>query len=53
MMVRVIIRIVAKRLVKLVRMREQFLSLFNFDSEYFYFKVLVVAIIICKLLSNR
>jgi hypothetical protein len=53
MMARVIIRIVVKIFVKIERMREQFLSLFNFDSEYFYFKVLVVAIIICKLLSNR
>ena len=33
--------------------REQFMSLFDFDSDYFYWKVLVVAIIILKLISNR
>ena len=34
-------------------LREQFLSLFNFDTNYFYWKVLVVAIILCKVISIR
>ena len=38
-------------------MREKFLSLFTFDSDsfkdYFYLKVLLVGIILCKLLSNK
>ena len=34
-------------------MRENFLSLFTFESDYFYLKVALVFIIICKLLSIR
>ena len=34
-------------------MREKFLSLFTFEQDYFYLKVAIVFIILCKLLSNR
>ena len=34
-------------------MREKFLSLFTFESDYFYLKVALVFIILCKLLSIR